>query len=265
MKKKRYIITFIAALIILNFFFIAQIRNAPLTFSVGPKDNSTLTNKKVIELTVKQSKEGYNAEISKGNLLKIPIDGKKISLQLINTNTEKDAALFKILYPEQDILLTIGETKKLDLNREGKYKLSLTLKSIDDNVKIQVQTIDENIGTTSLIENQFKETIEKLQTSSKRQLYLIIFNLVIIILGIIIYLLITYLPPKLKMKKIEERETPSDILVILIKELKKAIKKKNKEKVNSTRKRIKHLYKYMDKEERKKIKTKIDDIEKYIN
>jgi hypothetical protein len=265
MGKKSYIIIFAVILIAINFFLLAKINTAPITFSLETPDNITYSNLKTIELTSAQSDSGYQAELAKGDSLVVQSEGKPEAIQLLNVDAEKGAALVKAENVGQNILLMAGETKKICTDSDGIYELSLNLESVqDNNANISVQAINEKIGATSLISEQFEQAIQKLQASSKRQFYLVMFNIALIIAGILIYLFFAYVTPMLRMKKIKERENPSDAIDIFIAELKKAAKEGDKEKVKENYARIKHLYKYMTKEEKQKAKQKIDEVERYI-
>ena len=78
-------------------------------------------------------------------------------------------------------------------------------------------------------------------------------------------MIINYLLPYLKLRRITSRQRPRDALEYLFIEFEKA--KRNNERADAKKlsEHIKHMYDYLVKEEQYVFKGRIKDMEKYIN
>lgn len=259
MEKRSFVITFAAILIILNFIFVTNISNSPITFSLDNPQNYTYSNTNIIEINSEQASAGYATDIARGDIINLPIEGEQKNIQLLDVDSSNNAALIKI--GSENILLKAGEAKKICTNNNGFYELSLILDSASNNgANLKVQTINEEISTSSAIE----DAIGRLQASSRKQFYLFLLNMTLIILGVLAYLFFTRVKPELKMRKIRERESSSEALDIFLIELKKAAKSNDKKRIKDIEKKVKNFYKYFSKEDKRKAKKKIDEIAKFL-
>ncbi len=73
--------------------------------------------------------EGYNRSFSKGQRMKVLIDGDTHYVGVINVSS--DRAIINVSSTPQQATLNVGETKKFEVNTDGYYDISVKLNSID--------------------------------------------------------------------------------------------------------------------------------------
>jgi hypothetical protein len=72
--------------------------------------------------------EGYNRAFSKGQRMKVLIDGDTHYVGVINVSS--DRAIINVSSTPQSATLNVGETKKFEVNTDGYYDISVKLNSI---------------------------------------------------------------------------------------------------------------------------------------
>jgi len=136
--------------------------------------------------------KGYSNKIGKGERFKVDINGEEHHIGVVNIDVKKEKVTINISSDTQQTVLSLGDTKKFDVNNDNYYDISVELLGIQDNkANLNIKSIYEEIPSEEQEEQEKNETKEEdvsEEDKDKNYLWIWIVAIVIIIAGIGFYL-----------------------------------------------------------------------------
>jgi hypothetical protein len=151
-----------------------------------------------------------------------------------------------------------GETKLIDINNDGVYDLEVVPEEISNGkLGFTMKKIEQKATT-------YQSFKDKLYSLFQKQSWLVLLVLVLL-LGQVVYNLVSnHLMPWLALRKLKEREDPTDVLQYMLDQIRIAERRGDNLKVGNLVGRLQHFFDYLPEDVQKKA-LKMKDIERYIN
>jgi len=263
MKRGRTIILFIVLVIGISLlFYLSHYTQSSVTPINYPSDINPSSSSSAIDLNENQLTSGEPIEVKAGENVNANIDGNTYSFKIQNIDSVNNKVDI-LLNNFPGFSLAVTEQKKLDLNFDNVYEISVSVVSVSSgSAQLSFKLLNEKEGVIETVNSQLEKTLESLQKNYNIQSGLIFLIVLVVVIFVIAYILKTFLMPAIKNKKINERQSPTDALDFLLDEFSKT--KDDKVKSKKLYHRIKHLYNYLSPEEKSRFRTRVKNIEKIV-
>ncbi|MFW6233367.1 MAG: hypothetical protein ACOC3Z_01755, partial [Nanoarchaeota archaeon] len=194
-----------------------------------------------------------NFFLNKDSILVIDFNEEVYLFELSRLTNNKAGLFFN--NAELNYLFYINQQRKIDLNFDGVYDLSIKLISIsDDGAAFTLEKTEEGIETSDNIEFLMDKFRGDVQEEVSMQNYVIFFLLIIVLIYICFNIIFVYILPYMKNRDLMKRRKPLDAIKYLYSEIKK---EKNPKRAYSLYQRIVHLYDYLSEQDKKEVKNKL--------
>ncbi len=172
--------------------------NIALGGGTGGGGGGAATSGNTYLVNTEQSKTGFTREVGANDGFKVTVSSDSSQHTVTISQITADSKVKVIIQSEPiEVLLGIGETKKVDVNKDKIYDISVTLHSISNGkAKVTVKTIQEpapaqETGAVSepVTEKKIEETaevVESTKVSSSKTMIWIIGIIVLLVLVVII-------------------------------------------------------------------------------
>jgi len=230
-----------------------------LTFSLDIANVSQSPS--LVVLDEAQLVSGASLDLHQGDSLKFSFEGKDYFAKVVSI----DKSQVSIGITGKDLILIFDseESKKIDLDNNNIYDISLKVSLSGDLVVFKIQKISEPMSLIDSLSMRVDSALIQMNESSKKESVLIFILILVMFLILVFYFVNAYLLPGMKKKRMNAREDPKDVFDILYNEFEK--NRNNKKKAKSLYNRARHLYEYLDEPAKEDAMSRLKKMERYIN
>jgi hypothetical protein len=263
-KLRLSLLLVVFILLIASLVYLSSYKKLGISPISAPISDEDLANGNYVVYQFEGSQVESGVEVVSNNTAIVNLDLLNLGNYsgIVRSSSENKQFSFQI--GNNVILIPEGESRKVDINNDGRYDILVTPQEIvNGEVRFILKSIDENIGFFQDINLKVESSVDQLQSSIRKQAWLI-FAIVVALAAYVLYVIMaSHILPKMHVEKIMAREDPLKIIRYMLDEIKKS--QSDKFKVSRLTSRLGHFYDYLPTEVQEKALKQIKGIERYIN